>query len=260
MLFLVPMAWAEPNEVEQQFTRALADFDEGQRIQSTYPNRAKRLFLSSAQRYNSIISAGIDTGPLEYNLGNSYLQVGDLGRAILHYRRAELFIPRDPLLADNLSVARSRRLLSIQSTRSDAFLRSIFFWHYQSSPTGRHYALLLFYLTLWIFLSLRHFIPRKSITVTACVFASLTMITACSLGVSHWTQRIAPAGVIMNMDVVVQKGPGSGYQRQFEQPLQPGVEFTVREKRGRWWNIELPDGKTGWIDADQVELITGNKS
>ena len=48
----------------------------------------------------------------------------------------------------------------------------------------------------------------------------------------------------------------TGYQRQFEQPLQPGVECTVRERRGTWWNIELVDGNTGWIQAGDAELIS----
>ena len=51
------------------------------------------------------------------------------------------------------------------------------------------------------------------------------------------------------MDVAAYKGPGTGYQRKFEQPLQPGVEFTLRGRRGGWWNVELPDG------TQSVEMI-----
>jgi hypothetical protein len=61
--------------------------------------------------------------------------------------------------------------------------------------------------------------------------------------------------VVIGRDVVVYKGPATSYQRQFEQPLQPGTEFTRREARGQWWNIELPDGNAGWIDSAAAELI-----
>jgi len=61
--------------------------------------------------------------------------------------------------------------------------------------------------------------------------------------------------VVIGVDVAVHKGPGAGYNRQFEQPLQPGVEFTLKERRGGWWNVELTDGKTGWVDTVHGELI-----
>jgi hypothetical protein len=54
---------------------------------------------------------------------------------------------------------------------------------------------------------------------------------------------------------MVYKGPGREYQRQFTQPLQPGVEFTLRGWRGDWWRIELADGNSGWIERTRAELI-----
>jgi hypothetical protein len=57
------------------------------------------------------------------------------------------------------------------------------------------------------------------------------------------------------MDVVAYRGPGTGYSRQFEQPLQPGVEFTLRERRGGWWHVALLDGQAGWIEQSVAALI-----
>lgn len=248
-------AYAQPADLPAAMHSALGDFDEGQRIQTMHPDRARRLFLSAAQRYSSIIAAGVHNGYIEFNLGNCYLQAGDVGNAIVHYLRARQYIPRDPLLADNLSVARSRRLLSIQTSQSDAFVRSLFFWHYQTSTIGRLRTLLFFYFAFWAMLTMRHFIPKRSVTIMACILAGLTVVLGCSVMTSHWSQRKAPIGVVTTMDVVVQKGPGSGYRRQFEQPLQPGVEFTLLQQRGEWMKIELPDSKAGWIESDLAKLV-----
>ena len=63
-------------------------------------------------------------------------------------------------------------------------------------------------------------------------------------------------GPVTGMHVAIYKGPDTGYQRQFEQPLQPGVEFTLRDRtQSGWWKVELPDGKSGWIDAGLAELV-----
>ncbi len=272
--------------LHSEFDKALTEFDEAQRVQLDQPDRARQLFRSAAQRFDSIIAAGVVNGRLEFNIANCHLQAGDVGRAILHYRRAERLIPRDEMLADNLAVARSRRLTTIPPTRRRAFLKSAFFWHYQTSVSGRTRTALVLYVAVWALLILRSFglsmaaiptvgpasvpashqsrqgrrgyqsvFPRRAITVAAGVCALFAAAAGVSAGITQWSERNAPGGVVTAMDVVVYKGPGTTYQRQFEQPLQPGVEFTLRQRRGAWCKVELPDGKSGWIEAATVQLI-----
>ena len=204
------------------------------------------------------MGSGISNGPLEYNLGNCFLQSGDLGQAILHYRRAERLMPRDALLIDNLREARSRRITNIESTRRGTVLRNIFFWHFETTWTTRIVAGLLAYTLFWVLLTLRVVRRRRSITIASVACFALLGLLGGSILVEHWGRRNAPSGVVTAMDVVVSKGPGTGYQRQFEQPLQPGVEFHLRERRGKWWRIELPDGQSGWIEASAGDLVDGN--
>lgn len=238
--------------------RALSEFDLAQEAQATDPGRARRMFRSAAQSLQSLIADGVGNGLIEYNLGNCHLQNGDIGRAILHYRRAQRLIPRDPLLKNNLSVARSRCITSISPSRRSAVLRSVFFWHYQTAFVDRLLTGGLLYIAFWVVLALFAIRRRRAAGVVAVVCAVLVLSIAASLMADHWGDRNVPEGVIMRMDVAVHSGPGSGYPRQFEQPLQPGTEFALRERRGDWWRIELPDGGMGWVAAAAAELIIGN--
>lgn len=243
-------------DLRDELDKALSEFDQAQALQLEQPDRARRMFRSAAQRFYSLRAAGVRNGRLEYNLGNCLLQTGDVGRAILHYRRAQRLIPGDPMLEDNLGVARSRCVTSIKPTGRSALLRSVFFWHYRTSVPGRMWAALISFFGVWGLLTLRNFVRAGWVTGLAISSVALTLLCAGSLAVSHWSDRNIPGGVVTEMDVVVSKGPGEGYQRLFEQPLQPGVEFTLRDRtRGGWWKIELPDGNRGWIPADAAELI-----
>ena len=248
-----------PAGVQTEFTQALDDFDQAQRIQDDQPDRARQLFRSAAQRFAAIVSSGVVNGRLEFNLGNCHLQAGDVGRAILHYRRAECLTPNDPLLADNLSVARSRCVTTIRPAGRAEVLRTIFFWHYQTSVEGRKKLAVALYVAFWILLAVRSFLPRRSLTIGAMVSVLLAASLGASVAATHWSDRNVPAGVVTGVDVAVHKGPGAGYQRQFEQPLQPGVEFTLLERRGGWWNIGLADGNSGWVDAGAAELIPARR-
>lgn len=251
-------ARADDAQWRAELDQAMVDYDQALSIREAEPDRARRMFRSSAQRLGSLVAAGIDNGPLEYDLGNCYLQAGDLGRAILHYRRAERLIPRDPLLMDNLREARSRRITNIEPTRRGAVIRNVFFWHFETTWISRVVACLITYAFFWLFLSVRAFFRRRAFVYAAMACFVVMLLLAGSVAAEYWATRHAPAGVVTAMDVVVSKGPGSGYQRQFEQPLQPGAEFRLRERRGEWWNIELPDGQTGWIEASSADLVTGS--
>jgi hypothetical protein len=271
--------YASPPSVDLRtdFDMAQADFDEAQQLQLDRPDRARHLFRSAAQRFDGIVAAGVVNGRLEYNLANCHLQAGDVGHAILHYRRAQRLIPGNEMLADNLAVARSRCLTAIPPTPRSAFLKSVFFWHYQTSVGGRTKTALLAYIGVWVLLivydPIRRREPADKTTpatrvsyhrararcwVAAVVCAVLAATAGVSVGMTRWSDRNIPEGVVTAMDVAVYKGPGGGYKRQFEQPLQPGAEFTLRERRGGWCKIELADGKSGWIEAAQMELVPDN--
>ena len=237
------------------FDQALAEFDEGQKLVTNQPDRARQLFRSAAQKFEGIASSGVSNGMLEFNLGNCYLQAGDLGRAILHYRRAQRWIPRDPLLADNLALARSRCLTQIPSARGDDVLRSVFFWHYQSSNAARTRVGLVAYSLAFALLIAATLARRRYLMGLGLAAGAVALACAASLAAERWSLRTAPPAVITAMDVPVYKGPGASYQKQFEQPLQAGTECTLREERGSWWNIELPDGKSGWVESTAVETV-----
>lgn len=246
---------APPPALTAELDRAAEEFEQAQELRAANPDGARQLLKSAAQRFESLVAAGVDNGYLEYNLGNTFLQLGDVGRAILHYRRAQRLIPRDPLLAENLAVARTRSLLNIPPARGSAIYRSLCFWHYHTSPSGRYVVALLAYILFWIFLALRALFPRTGLLMSAIIAATVCLASGGSLAVQRWQDRTAPDAVVVASDVAVYKGPAATYQKQFEQPLQAGVELRVREERGDWRRVELSDGSTGWIPRSAIELV-----
>jgi len=83
-------------------------------------------FRDAAGRYLQLIENGAVNGHIYYNLGNAYFRLGDLGRAIVHYERARLLIPRDADLIFNLAYAYDQTRDVIPTSQS--FIRQGFFW------------------------------------------------------------------------------------------------------------------------------------
>lgn len=235
--------------------QAVTSFEQAQAEQDANPQRARQLFRSAAQAFEGVVAGGVRNGRLEYNLGNCYFQAGDIGQAILHYRRAQHLRPRDALVESNLREAQSRCLTTIRPSPRLALLRGFFFWHYTTSIAERLYAAVVLWVAAWVMLLLRQFAPWRWAVGTALVTGLGCAAALGSVGVSRWQERHATPGVVLASDVTAHKGPGKSYQRQFEQPLQPGVEFRLRDSRAEWWNVELADGNRGWIQANQGELV-----
>jgi len=74
---------------------------------------ADNLYLAShyaeaAQIYEQIVAQGSRNSTIYYNLGNSYYQLGDLGRALLNYEEAAALSPRDADIQENLALVTSQ--------------------------------------------------------------------------------------------------------------------------------------------------------
>jgi len=64
-------------------------------------------YADAAQLYGRIAESGADGAEVRYNLGNCHLKLGDMGRAILDYRRALSLDPALEPAQKNLALARS---------------------------------------------------------------------------------------------------------------------------------------------------------
>ena len=92
---------------------------------------AQEQFRAALLRYEAAAAAlGGGNGYLLYNIGNAYFRLGDVGRAVLHYREAQQYIPADPNLQQSLRHVRSLRRDRIEPTATGGVVRLLFFWHF----------------------------------------------------------------------------------------------------------------------------------
>lgn len=244
-----------PQQAADLFAEAQQAYDRGIAALTSDPVQARNQFAEAAARFQLIADSQPPSGRLLYNLGNAYLQAGDLGRAILNYRRAEQRLPLDPRLQSNLSYARSLCRNQIEPSGSRDLLNALLWWHYRWPLRWRvaGFSIInaLFWLTLAWWLVRGGAVVRVAGVALGLVWVTLAgSVAADTAGLG---QR--PHGVVLVDDVIVRKGNGVGFQPKFDQPLNAGVEFEVIESRGEWMNIRLANGEDGWIEATTAGLI-----
>lgn len=259
LLFLcVPLPCRAELSREQQIetlNEALRAFDRGTDLRSTNPPEAARAFRESAEKLQAVVDSGIRNGKLYYNLGNAYLRCGELGRAILNYRRAERLIPGDGQLEANLRFARGLRQNQIPPSGRASLVRTFFAWHFDVPIRWRFAVGLACYVAFWCLLLVRIYWRTIRWGLTGVPLLILWLTLGASVAYETLIQSRQAEGVLIADEVIVRKSYGDGAEQQFDQPLHQGVEFAVLDRRPDWILIELPDGKSGWIRMSKAELI-----
>lgn len=239
---------------------AQAAHDEGVALRRTDPAASLAAFRRCVAAWERLRAAGAENGALEFNLGNAYLETGDLGRAITAYLRAERFMPGNADLDRNLAHARSLAAANSVGGASTLLVDSVARW-WHLVPLGARTAIgWTCWVGFWALVALRVLRrdDRRPVPAPWRIATWLALVGWVAFGGSvvadelRWRTR--PAAVVVDADVVLRKGNGEGYEPAIVEALGPGAEARLLEARPGWLRIGLPDGRTGWVREAQVTV------
>jgi len=217
----------------------------------------QKLYQQAILNFEKIIQEGrVKNGRLYYNLANTYFLKGDIGRAILNYRRAEKLEKGNPDIHKNLAFARQKRADLIKPKTEERVLQTLFFWHYDFSAGTRFLITCLCFAAVCISLTIMIWRGRSTAaTLTAMISALLMLCFLTSVIVESTRHANTAAGVIVADQVVAHQADWESSPPSFKDPLHAGTEFDLLDSRHGWLHIQLADGSDGWIPQNAAELI-----
>lgn len=207
--------------------------------------------------YEALRESGVEHGDLYFNLGNAYFKQGDLGRAILNYRRAHRLNPRDPDIAANLDFARAQRQDQFDAPPEGLLVRSIqTLENWLTLSEAALLALILWWLLVFL-AALAIVLPRwrRSLRPALALVAFLLALGLVSNGNRLYRDWRSPPAVVVAGAVDVTSGPGSRQQYLLEFELHAGTEVRLLETRPGWRRVALPGDLQGWVPVDAVEPV-----
>lgn len=234
---------------------ALADSNTLQTANALYSNGR---YAEAIRAYETLVDQGVDDAALYYNLGNAYYQSGDLGHAILNYRRAEQLAPRQADIQHNLALARQQTgtaAPTVPTTFVASYLTTI-------APTLTLNETAVIALGLWtavcgLVWAIRRQESGKRRTALqySLVPVSLLLLLAVfTLGGRLHTANQLPNAVLIAQTADLHSGPGAQFASDTQ--LSGGAEVTLYQTRGDWSQIGLPGSATrAWVAAPDVELV-----
>lgn len=215
-------------------------------------------YADAAQQYEALIDSGYEDAVLYYNLGNAYFKMGELGRAVLNYLRAEELSPRDADIRTNLEFARARTVDRVESGGESLFA--------SVSNVARRWVTVgemgVLSLLLWIVSAITigtlvvwRTVPRRAAVRNGAVVASAATLVSFLLLLSMlYANPNDDSAVVVESKIDVVSGPGKQYELEF--PLHSGAQVRLIDSRQGWVRIALPgDDLQGWVPSDAVEAL-----
>jgi hypothetical protein len=211
-------------------------------------------YQTAIQLYESLVQSGLHNPTVFFNLGNAYYQLRDPGRAMLNYRRVQLFWPRDFDLNHNLG--------RIVSERIDLLGDETGFFEGLAASTVNIVTLielssivgLLWF--AWLGMAAVAILRkdwRRRLRLPLIVAGCTLIIGLVLLGSRLVINYARPAGVVVDETAQVMSGPGEDYLRLYQ--IHAGADVHIWERQNRWVKFSLPDGRMGWLLQDSVGVL-----
>ena len=218
-------------------------------------------YAEATQQYEALINRGYSDTALYFNLGNAYLESGDLGRAILNYLRARELSPRDMDIRYSLELARGMTVDRVMTEGDSLVERVSYFGHRWATPDEVGAAAILLWaasaVAIGALMMWRVFPFRRVVRAVTAATAVATLASFLILVSMVYANPYDKTGVVTSSAVEVVSGPGPQYPEEFT--LYSGAQVRVTDSRHGWLRIELPGGELrGWVPSHTIDFVGGD--
>lgn len=245
ILGLVACGWfasAEPSENETLWQTANDAYEAGQ-------------YDQAAAAYERLLDMGVRNGWVHFNLGNAYFRLNQLGKAIVHYYRAQTYLPNDPDVRHNLNLANQKRVDPQIDEEKDSFFSTADLALKRMPYSLTFYAALIF-LVLAGAASFALIIRREAnrplgYVLVVCGVFGILLTGLAKVQYGHLTRQ--DFAVVVADEVHVLSGPSPRETTSFT--VHEGIRCQILAETEDWVRIRLANGYNGWMLKTKIERI-----
>ena len=215
----------------------------------------QRAYDSAIFVYRQLVSEGLESAPLYFNLGNAYFKSGDLGQAVLCYLRAKRLDPADPDIKANLEFARQYTSVQMEGVRLNpvsSLFESIVEPYRLSTLawiSSGFFILLFCFLIVRFGFAVRGVLTRAGIWLMFLLLLSASLLTTVKYDHDFLTQR----GVIVAEECVVRTGPSEQADKELD--ASPGLIVEILAESGDFYNVLFENKRRGWVRKDLLAAV-----
>lgn len=214
-------------------------------------------FVQAITQYEGVLKLQGVSADLYYNLANAYYKTEKWGLAILNYEKALKLKPADDDIKANLAMANTKTVDKIEDV-PQIFLKN---WvddviYSMNLSTWGMLGILFFVLAIvsfCVYFWSREYNTRRVSFLLTFVFVVFAFVANLSAAHQKHYLLLEDHAIVLRPTVTVYSAPGTGSSEQFV--LHEGSKVEIKDgSMSSWKEIQLLDGKVGWIEADAIGI------
>lgn len=215
----------------------------------------QRKYQQAIKAYEIILDQKVESASLFYNLGNSYYQVGTIGKAILNYEKS-LMLADNEDIRYNLEIAKNKQIDQLSSVGStprqwwENLVRTF------SGNTWSIIMVLVFWGTIagWIFwLLAKERSQRKRGFILGIIGIPLVLFVGILANTRNDLQKDSHRAILLEKEIDLRISPDP--KGKALNTLHEGVELNLLEEINDWYHVRLINGDQGWLPETSFERI-----
>lgn len=233
--------------------KAIDSYREAQSLDDAERRRARFAHAASAFARLSEGSTGLGAGSAEAlaNAGTAYLQAGQVGQAVLAFRRALVLDPRHDRSRKTLTELRAALpAWAPRPAPDDSFFR----WHRESTLQERSIVMLA---AFWMAAAIAALGIALGVTwlVWSSAVPAVIFIGALASALTTYLSADATHGIISAPETIARTADSRNASSRFIEPLPEGTEVRIEETREFWTHVRLADGSSAWVRRGSVTSL-----
>lgn len=213
-------------------------------------------YAESANAYNRILDQGFAHPNLYYNLGNAYYQLGWLGDAIWAYEKGLKLKPGDGDLRFNLKIVNARIVDRVETPEAFFLLKWYGALKHRFSPAQWLGIVSL----MFLFSGITYFVSQLTPFQIGKPLGKLVVFGSVVTVISGFVFLDFYFDVLEKEEAIVIANEGEVYSAPTDISnlmfiVHAGTKAMIRNSQDQWREIELIDGKQGWIRSEKVKPL-----
>jgi len=233
------------------FAQNQALFDQGNKLY----NDGK--YAEAIDKYKAILETNNHSEALYFNLANAHYKLNHIAPSIYYYEKALQLAPNDKDIKNNLAFAKNMTIDAVDVIPDAGFsklLRKVTdvlsFDNWAKLAVA---SVILFVLIFLVYYFTYSTFKKRLAFITSNAFLFLAVISLTIAFHKYNVNKKDKPAIIFAQETVIKSEPNNRSQELFR--LHEGTKVQILDTVNRWKEIKLPDGKTGWIENEDIKEL-----
>lgn len=214
-------------------------------------------YAEAIDKYKAILDTENHSAELYFNLANAHYKLNHIAPSIYYYEKALKLSPKDQDIKNNLAFANNMTIDDIEVIPNAGFsklIRNITdIMSFDSWAKLAVASVIMFVLIFLIYYFTYSTFKKRLAFITSNLFLFLAAISVAIAFHNYNLNKKDKPAIIFAQETVIKSEPNNRSQELFR--LHEGTKVQIIDTINQWKEIKLTDGKTGWIENEDIKAL-----